>query len=406
MTADVRPEAHQAAGLHMKRNVLLLSGCLALSGTGASTVMVVTALTGKMLASDPLHATLPLALQFTFTAVGAVPAALLMRRIGRRAGFTVGQLTGAIAAAISAYAIYIESFWLFAFGGALLGVHNAFWQQLRFAAGDIATPEFKSRAIAYVMAGGVAGAIFGPEFATIGHDLFAPILFAGAYLIIMGLSFAAIAVLQFVEIPRTTADKQRDTGRPLMEIFSQPVVVVAVLAGMLGYAVMSLVMTATPLAMEACGFFVGDSARVIQWHAIAMFAPSFFTGHLIRRFGVVNILLVGILLNVMTLVLNLSGIDFINFWFGLVCLGLGWNFMFLGATSLLTEGYRPEERAKVQALNDFLVFGAVAIASFSSGALQNGIGWNAVNVAIAVPMTIVFLAIAWYRLFYRPAAAT
>jgi len=398
--------ADQAEPAGMKRNVLLLSSCVALSGTGASIVMVVTALAGKSLADNPLHATLPLALQFTFTAVGAVPAALMMRRIGRRAGFSIGQLVGCGAAALSAYAILIQSFTLFAVGGALLGIHNAFWQQLRFAAGETSSHRFRSRAISYVMAGGVAGALFGPELAKFGFDLFEPVLFAGSFAIISILCLCTIVVLQFVDIPRTDADRSGDTGRPLAEILQQPVVVVAILAGMLGYAVMSLVMTATPLAMEACGFVIGDAARVIQWHAVAMFAPGFFTGHLIRRYGVIRIIFAGVVLNVLCLVMNTTGIAFFNFWFGLVFLGLGWNFMFVGATNLLTEGYRPEERAKVQAANDFLVFAGVAVASFSSGALQEAYGWTAVNLAIALPVTIVFAAVVWYRFLYRPAAAT
>ncbi len=398
--------AEQVEPAGMKRNVLLLSGCVALSGTGASIVMVVTALAGKSLAADPLHATLPLALQFTFTAVGAVPAALLMRRIGRRAGFTLGQFIGCGAAALSAYAIFLQSFALFALGGALLGIHNAFWQQLRFAAGETSSERFRSRAISYVMAGGVAGAIFGPELAKYGFDLFQPVLFAGSFLIIAILCLCGVVVLQFVDIPRTDADRSGDSGRPLAEILRQPVVAVAILAGMLGYAVMSLVMTATPLAMEVCGFVIDDSARVIQWHAVAMFAPGFFTGHLIRRYGVIRIIFAGVVLNVLCLVMNTTGIAFFNFWFGLVFLGLGWNFMFVGATNLLTEGYRPKERAKVQAANDFLVFSGVAVASFSSGALHEAYGWTAVNLAIALPVTVVFAAIIWYRFFYRPVAAT
>ena len=394
----------QAEPAGMKRNVLLLSGCVALSGTGASIVMVVTALAGKSLADNPLHATLPLALQFTFTAVGAVPAALMMRRIGRRAGFTIGQLVGCGAAAVSAYAILIQSFALFAVGGALLGIHNAFWQQLRFAAGETSSHRFRSRAISYVMAGGVAGALFGPELAEFGFDLFEPVLFAGSYVVIGVLCLLGIVVLQFVDIPRTDADRSGDSGRPLAEILRQPVVVVAIIAGMLGYAVMSLVMTATPLAMEVCGFVISDSARVIQWHAVAMFAPGFFTGHLIKRYGVIQVIFAGVVLNVLCLVMNTTGVAFFNFWFGLVFLGLGWNFMFVGATNLLTEGYRPEERAKVQAANDFLVFSGVAVASFSSGALQEAYGWTAVNLAIALPVTVVFAAVVWYRFLYRPPA--
>jgi len=389
-----------------KRNVLVLTICQAMSMTGTSLVMTVSALVGQILADDKSLATLPLALQFTATTLTTIPASLLMGRVGRKIGFTFGQCIGVSGAALAVYAIFTGSFWLFTAGSILLGSHNAFWQYYRFAAADIASEDFKAKAISYVMVGGVFAAIAGPQLAKWGENAFAPILFAGGYVAIIGLSMTTIVLLQAITIPRPTSTGISLQGRPILQIMRQPVFVVAVISAMLGYAVMTLVMTATPLAMKFCGFVFSDSATVIQWHALAMFAPSFFTGRLIKRFGVLQIILTGTVLNAASMTVNLMGIDFFNFWGGLILLGLGWNFMFVGGTTLLTDAYRPEERSKVQAANDFLVFGAVAIASFSSGALQNRIGWSAVNMAIALPMCIAFAATIWYQLVHLPHKST
>ena len=385
-----------------KRNVLILSGCQALSMTGSSLVFAVCVLAGQYLADDKSLATLPLALQFTGTMLTTIPASLFMGKFGRRVGFTLGQCLGIFGAVLAAYAIYRQDFWLFAAASALLGAHNAFWQYYRFAAADTASEEYKAKAISYVMAGGVFAAVAGPQLAKWSVDMLSPVLFAGGYVVIICLSMLTILLLQAIRIPKPKSVGISSRGRPLRVIMRQPVFIVAVMSGMFGYGVMTLVMTATPLAMKFCGFDFFDTATIIQWHALAMFAPSFITGHLIKKFGVLNIILTGTLLYAASMAANLMGIDFLNFWGGLVLLGLGWNFMFVGGTTLLTEAYRAEEKSKVQAVNDFLVFGTVAIASFSSGALQNTFGWSAVNAAITLPICLAFAVVVWFRLVHTP----
>jgi len=388
-----------------RRNVMVLSICQALSMTGASLVIAISALAGKMLADDDSLATFPIAFQFTATMLTTIPASLFMGRVGRKVGFVVGQLIGICGAAVASYAIFEGNFWLFAFGSALLGSHNAFWQYYRFAAADTASENFKAKAISLVMAGGVFAAIAGPQLAKWSIDMFEPILFVGGYVAIICLSSITIIMLQGISIPKPTSVGISVKGRPLSVIMRQPVFIVAVIAAMFGYSVMTLVMTATPLAMNFCGFGFSDTATVIQFHALAMFAPSFFTGHLIRKFGVLNIIIMGTVLNICCMAVNLAGIDFYNFWGGLVLLGLGWNFMFIGGTTLLTEAYKSEERSKVQAANDFIVFGTVSIAAFSSGALLDVFGWAAVNAGVALPMCLAFGAVVWFRMVHSPKKA-
>jgi len=388
---------------HARKNVLILSASQALSMTGTSMIMTATALVGAMLADDKSLSTVPLALQFTGAMITTIPASLFMGRYGRRIGFSLGQIVGASGAALATYAIYIQHFWLFAAASLLLGFHVAFWQYYRFAAADTAGPEFRAKAISYVLAGGVISAILGPQLAKWGEKLLEPITFAGIYVLIGGLCLCTLILLQAIQIPPPKTVGIVKGGRPLLEIMRQPVFIVAVMTAMFGYGTMTLVMTATPIAMVyGCGYAFSDSATVIQWHILAMFAPSFFTGHLIKRFGVLNIILTGIVLNIAAMSVNLSGINISNFTVGLICLGLGWNFMFIGGTTLLTEAYRPEEQSKVQAANDFLVLSTTTLAAFSSGALQHTVGWAAVNAGIAIPMTLVFTAVIWYKFIYSP----
>ncbi len=396
---------------HMRRNVFLLAVCLALSFTGSSLTMVITALAGSMLAdpthvyqlpfvggiSEPALATLPLSLMFVGTVSMTFPASMFMRRFGRRAGLSFGQMIGITAAITSAYAIYVHEFWLLVLGGFILGMHNGVWQYIRFAAAEVADDAFRSKAISLVMASGVFAAIAGPEIAKHTRDITGVYLFAGSYLAIVALCLTSISVLQFVRIPPLTATQRKQTGRPLRVIAKQPAFIVAVLSAMLGYSTMSLVMTATPLAMVFCGFGFGETASVIQWHVLAMFAPSFVTGHIIRKIGVLSVIKIGTLLGFACIAVTLSGIDLANFGVGLVLLGLCWNFMFVGGTTLLTETYRPEERNRVQGVNDFLVFGMVSIASLSAGLLQALVGWEAVNIVVVVPIGIVLASALWLR---------
>jgi MFS family permease len=375
-------------------SVLTLSASQALSLTGTTLVMTVTALTGASLTDDAALATFPLALQFVGTMAATIPASLLMGRVGRRLGFSIGQAIGLVFALISAYAVYQGNFWLFAAGSAGLGVHNAFWQYLRFAAAEAVSRPKRARAISYVLAGGVVAAVAGPWLATNSRDLLNPALFAGSYAVLAGLCATTIVLLQTARFRSPAPAERAKGGRPLMEIARTPIFIAAVVSSALGYGVMVLVMTATPLAMAGHGFGFSDAAFVIQWHVLGMFIPSFFTGKLIDRFGVTVIITTGVLLNLGAMVLNLSGAALENFWIALVLLGAGWNFMYIGGTTLLTECYRDEERAKVQALNDFLVFATVAVCSFSSGALYSAFDWNTVNWAMAVPMGVALLTVA------------
>lgn len=387
------------------RNVFLLAFGVALAMTGTALVITVSALAGEMLATDKRLATLPLALQFAGMLVTAIPAAHLMKRVGRRPGFLLGQIVGAAGAVVAAWGIWIGSFFVFCVGSAMLGVHNAFWQYYRFAAAEVSSPEFRSRAISFVLAGGVVAAVAGPELAKLSRDWLAPVTFAGSYVAIAVLCVVAVAVLSFTTLPKPSADESRRSGRPLRVLIRQPALITAVLSAMVGFGVMSMVMTATPIAMAACGHEFADAAFVIQWHALGMYLPSFFTGALIARFGTIRVIGAGIVLNVLCVVVNASGIAIENFWVGLVLLGVGWNFMFVGGTTLLTETYEPEERAKVQGFNDCMVWGMVTVLSLSSGALFHQFGWLMVNLGVIVPVLASLLAIAWLASLRRAAAA-
>jgi MFS family permease len=375
-------------------NIFILSAAQAMSQSGAAMVITVTALTGTYLAERPALATVPLAMQFVGTAMGTVPAALLMGRFGRRIGFSLGQAIGTLGALVATYAVLKDQFWLFGAGSMAIGVHNAFWQQLRFAAIETVEEHHRARAISYVLAGGIVAAVAGPWLAVQTRELFSPVLFAGCYTALAGLTLVTIVTLQGVRFAKPAPRADRNRGRPLGVIARQPVFITAAMAAALGYGAMTLVMTSTPLAVVACGLGFGNAAFVIQSHVLAMFVPSFFTGNLINRFGVQRIILAGVLLNVVTMAANISGVHLANFWLGLVAIGVGWNFMFIGGTTLLAESCRPEERPKVQALNEFLVFGTVASASLLSGSLYSTFGWAAVNAALVLPVGLILTALA------------
>lgn len=377
--------------------VLVLALAQALSMTGASIVMLVTALAGAHIAPDPRLATLPLALQFVATMLTTFPAALWMKNVGRRIGFTMGQIIGIGGGVIGSYALLQGSFTLLIVSAVFLGVHNAFWGYYRFAAAEAAPPEKRAKAISLVMAGGIFSAVFGPELAKATRDLFSPVVFAGCYAAISALTAFTACLIQAAALTKFAQPpvSPETVERPLLEVMRQPKFIVAAIAAMVGYGVMIMVMSATPLSMVDFGFAFEDAAFVIQWHALAMFSPSFFTGSLIKKFGAVRIILAGVVLNVISMASNLAGVEFINFWLGLVALGLGWNFMYIGGTALLTETYRQSEQEKAQAANDFLVFATISVATFSSGALQNGFGWVAVNGAMVVPLTVALCTVFW-----------
>lgn len=390
-----------------RKQVFMLSGAQALFMSATSLLMTVTALTGSLLADDPGLATLPLAIQFVGVMCATIPASLFMGRVGRKMGFFIGYMIGVAASLLAVYAIFQNDFWLFTAASFGLGINNAFGAFLRFAAAECVDRPHRPNAISYVLAGGLVAAFLGPWLATQTKELFEPILFAGGFLA-MGILYAlAAGVVLLVRFKKDIpSDEVHGPARPLKEIARQPAFITAILSGTIGYGIMSLVMTATPLAMVACGFDFNQAAFVIQWHVVGMFLPSFFTGKLINRFGVLNIILIGALLNGVCMAITLSGIEMMHFWLGLVILGVGWNFMFIGGSALLTECYRDTERAKVQALNDFLVFACVAAASFSSGALQNNLGWDWVNMVIAAPLSIALMAVIWLIAKRRSEART
>jgi MFS family permease len=384
--------ADAAAGVDdriARRNVALLAFAQALGGASASIVIATGPLIGSaLLGSDKSLATLPVSFMVLGTALGMLPAGMIMRRFGRRRSFLGSSIGGTITSLLAAWAVLGASFWLFTLACAAMGFVTAFVQQFRFAAADTASPAFRPRAISWVMAGGILAGVIGPQTVILTRDLFAPILFAGTYVALAGLSFLAFLVLWFLKSPPPMAKAQAGDARPLSEIMRQPGFIVAVTCGIVSYALMSLVMTATPLAMIGCGLTTTDAALAIQWHVLAMFGPSFFTGSLIARFGVRTIVLVGLALLCGCAVIALSGEEVGHFWVALILLGVGWNFGFIGATTMLTACYRPSERNMVQSANDFLVFGFVAFASFSSGSLLYNFGWGTVNMLV-FPVTAI-----------------
>jgi MFS family permease len=325
---------------------------------------------------------------------------------GRRAGFLIGALGGAAGAGVGAYALIVGSFPLLVVGSGLSGVYMAAQGFYRFAAADAASPAFRPKAIAWVMAGGLLSAILGPELAKAFRESLAPTPFAGAYVAAALLNLAGAGLFFFLDDPRPERlpRAERNTGRPLAEIVRQPRVAVAIICGMVSYALMNMVMTSSPLAIVGCGYDPDDAAGVVQAHVLAMFGPSFVTGHLITRFGVERIIALGLVLLAGCAAVALSGVALEQFYIALVLLGVGWNFGFVGATAMLTAAHAPEERSKVQGLNDFLVFGLVTVASFSSGALMDSLGWNAVNLAMAPFLTLAGAALIWLA-FSRPRQA-
>lgn len=392
----------RAMNLNVGKNIFLLALCQALHLTGTSAVLTVTALAGDMLAEAKSLATLPMALQFVAIMVTTIPASHFMQRFGRRPGFIIGAVIGIGGGALSAYALFLGSFALLCAGAVLLGVLMGFAMFYRFAAAEVAAPQFRNVAISLVLAGGVVAAFTGPNLAKYTKDFFDTATFAGSYGALVLLHIATIILLLFIDLPKPRPSAGHDTARPLKEISRQPEFIVAVIGAMAAYGAMNLVMTATPLAMTAHRYPFSDTTFVIQWHVFAMYAPSFFTGHLINRFGVLNVMGVGGLLVLAAAGVNLGGTGLVDFASGLVLLGLGWNFLFIGATSLVTAVHRPGEKGKVQGFNDFLVFGTVAMTSLLSGAVHNNLGWQAVNYGILPFVAMALVAVLWLRL-RRPA---
>lgn len=383
-----------------KRNVLVLFVAQGLFITTWTLMAISGGLTGAALAPNKALATLPFTIMIVANAMTTLPASLLMRHLGRRAGFIVGALICAMGGAIAAFAVYVGDFWLFNAGAFVMGIFAGFAQFYRFAAADIASPQFKSRAISLVVAGGLIAAVIAPKITEWGAAL-SPVAYFGSYVAMAALAIATVPVLAFLDIPRPPPLLRERVARPLADVMRQPVFLVAVFGGMISYGVMLLVMTATPLAIVACGYGLGDAAFVIQGHVLGMFAPALITGSLIRRFGVLNVMLVGFGLILACSFIALSGISLSQFWIALTMLGLGWNFAFIGASTLLTEAYTSEEREKVQGVNDLLVFTTVAIASLSSGAILHLFSWQAVQWGVMPCVALAAAATLWLRVERR-----
>ena len=388
-----------------RRNVFVLAAAGALGGAMPPIVFATVPLAAyDMLDADKSLATLPVTAFVVGTACGTVPAALLMRRIGRRAGFIAGMLTGTLGSCVEALAVFIQSFLLLSAGAFLLGFAAAFVQQFRFAAVDTASPDFRPRAISWVMTGGIVAAVIGPQTAIHAGDAIAGLPYAGAYVGAAFLTLAGALVLSLLDIPRPAAAARVHAGRPISVIARRPEFLVAVGCATSAYALMSFVMTAAPLAMVLHDHSHDSAALGIQWHVLAMFGPSFVTGSLIGRFGAERVVATGLVLLVGCALVALAGHSVAHFWLALILLGIGWNFGFIGGTALVTETYRPEEKEKVQALNDFLVFGFVALASFSSGQMLVAGGWDVVNIVV-LPVAIACLAALFWRMGKRPREA-
>jgi MFS family permease len=327
-----------------------------------------------------------------------------MGAIGRRSGFQCGTAIGVVGAAVSSYAIVVASFWLLCLGLFLLGAYTAFGKYYRFAAADSAEQSFRAKAISLTLAGGLLGGVIGPELATHTRTAVAHHLYLGSYLSLAAVCLTAMLILAWLDIPKLTAEERKSSGRPLGEIMRQPIFIVAALAAMLSYGIMNLMMTSTPLAMHAHHHHFDDAALVLSWHMIGMYAPSFFTGSLIQRCGVLNVILAGIVLMLVCIVSALAGTAVINFWLAMFLLGVGWNFMYVGGSALLTECYTPAERAKTQAANDFLVFATMAVSSLSSGLLLHQSGWHAVNYG-SIPFLLLATGATLWLVWQRRAAA-
>jgi len=388
------------------RNVSLLAASQALALSAVILSMTLAGILGAALAPDKGLATLPIAAMVVGTAIASIPASLLMRRLGRRAGFLIGAALGIAGSVLAAVGLQTQGFGTFVAGHLLLGSYQGFANYYRFAAAEAAGPQHASRAISWVVAGGVVAAFAGPQIAVWGRDWLPQHAFVGSYAAQAVLSLAAMALLWRLDLPRPVA-AAGEPARSLREIAAQPTLRAAVAGAAVGYAVMIMAMTATPLAMLGCGLGTGEVKTVIQWHVVGMFAPSFFTGPLVARFGAVRVMQAGFVLLIGHVAVAASGVAYLQFLSALVLLGVGWNFAFVGGTALLTKTYRASEQTKVQALNEGLVFSLVALGSLGAGWMVDRFGWAALNLA-ALPLLV--LAMVWAQLGERrkpvlPAAA-
>ena len=385
----------------MNRNLWLLTICQGLFMTNNVTFMAVNGLVGLNLAPFGWMATLPL---MAYVVGGAMSTPLVTRtqiRFGRKVSFQLGLGVAVLSALLCCYAAYSKNFWLLVAATVVAGYYNANAQLYRFAAAELAAPNYKEKAISLVMAGGLLGAVLGPNLASKTRSL-TDVPFAGAYLALAVVALLAMALLAYVTFPPAPAKTAaKGGGRRLSEIMRQPVFIVAAAAGALGYGVMNLLMAATPIAMQICGLSFSDTAWVLEWHVIGMFAPGFFTGHLIKRYGTLPIMAIGLALNIACVIIALSGVEFSQFLIALFLLGLGWNFLFTGATTLALTAYRPEEKDKAQGALNFCVFAVLALSSLTSGVLVTTQGWALLNMGSLLPLGMTGVLLGWLALQQR-----
>jgi MFS family permease len=387
------------------RNVFLLACCQALLLTNASGLITMSGLVGYSLVDAKAIATLGQSTYVLGSALATMPMSLWMAKVGRRRGFMAGALINIGGCGIAVLALWIGSFALFCLATAVIGIYNAIGLQYRFAAAEVASKADRARAISLVLAGGIAGGFAGPALTQYGKDMFAT-PFLGSFVLLAAVALVALAVQSRVDVPKPLPEESSGGGRPLREIVRQPVFIVAAMAATLGYGLMNLLMTATPLAMDFCGLAYAQAAMVISWHVVGMYAPGFVTGSLIGRFGVIPVIVAGTLVMALGAVVALTGNQYLHFLVALVLVGTGWNFMYTGGTTLLTESYRPAEKARTQGANDAIMFTVMAVSSFSSGAMVSSAGWEAMNYTALPILALVIGAAAWYaRMRERTVAA-
>jgi MFS family permease len=390
----------------MNRNLFLLALCQGLFLTNNVTFIAINGLVGLSLAPFGWMATIPVTGYVIGGALSTPLVARSQRRLGRKRSFQIGLLVAAVSAGICAYAAASQNFWLLAIATMVAGFYSANGSLYRFAAPELAAPSFKEKAISLVLAGGIIGAVAGPNLAGATRALL-PVPFVGAYLALIAVALLSLAVMSFIDFPAHAPPVPgAASGRPLREIMRQPVFMVAVAAAALGYAVMNLLMAATPIAMQMCGHSFGSTAIVLEWHVLGMFVPGFFTGHLIRKFGVLKVMGAGIALMVACVMVAVSGVELPQFVTALVLLGVGWNFLYVGGTTLCTSSYRPEEKNKVQGAMDFCVFSAMAVSSFASGVLITTKGWYWLNLGSLAPLAVVAVALLMLASQRRAAVAS
>lgn len=378
-----------------RRNMAVLTAAQALGGASPPIVMSLGGLVGQHLAADPAWVTFPVSLFGVGLALGAPPAAFIMRRHGRRNGYLLGALFGVASGLVAAFGIFIASFWLFCIGAFTAGLYGAYVQSYRFAAADGAEGDLKAKAISWVMVGGLVAAVVGPQLVIWTRDAVPGTPYVGSFLSQAALALLVIPVLLLLRSPPAVVQSGAGGGRSLGQIMRVPRFILAVATGVVSYGLMAFVMTAAPVAMVNAGHSVDSAALGIQWHLLAMFAPSFFTGRLMGRFGKERVAAVGMVLIAVSAAVALSGMAVANFWLSLMIMGVGWNFSFIGATAMVTDCHTAEERGKAQGANDFFVFGATAIVSFLAGAVLNTSGWQAINWLLFPPVALILAPLLW-----------